>query len=70
MSTKIPLSAVLGNPISHSRSPRLHRHWLTRYGIRGDYIPLHVEEPDLATVLRTMPALSVQTSLYRTKSLR
>ena len=57
MSQNIPLAAVLGNPIGHSRSPRLHRHWLRTYGILGDYIPLHVEEADLATVLRTMPKM-------------
>lgn len=57
MSHDIPLAAVIGNPIGHSRSPRLHRHWLNRYGIRGDYIPLQVEEADLAAVLRTMPKM-------------
>ncbi|SHF59030.1 shikimate dehydrogenase [Kaistia soli DSM 19436] len=36
--SKIPTAAVLGWPIKHSRSPLIHRHWLTRYGIEGDYV--------------------------------
>lgn len=51
----IPLAGVLGWPVSHSRSPRLHRHWLDRYGIRGHYVPLAVRSEDLAEVLRTLP---------------
>ena len=34
------LAGVFGWPIGHSRSPRLHGHWLRRYGIDGHYIPL------------------------------
>jgi shikimate dehydrogenase len=55
--TTFPLSGVIGNPVAHSRSPRLHRHWLRTYGIPGDYIPLHVAEPDLAQVIRTLPKM-------------
>lgn len=53
----IPLAGVIGNPVAHSRSPRLHRHWLARYGIAGDYVPLHVHEPDLAEVVRALPKM-------------
>ncbi len=52
--TQIPLAGVIGNPIAHSRSPKLHKHWLATYGLKGDYVPLHVHEEDLETVLRTM----------------
>lgn len=55
--SKIPLAGVIGNPIAHSRSPKLHRHWLARYGIQGDYIPLHVTDADLGTVIRTLPKM-------------
>jgi len=54
---KVPLAGVIGNPISHSRSPHLHGHWLRVYGIEGYYIPLHVEHQDLPEVLRTLPRL-------------
>jgi shikimate dehydrogenase len=57
MTESIPLAGVIGNPVGHSRSPRLHRHWLKRYGIEGDYIPLHVQEEDLAQVIRTLPKM-------------
>ena len=55
--TRIPIAGVIGNPVSHSRSPRLHHHWLRRYGIAGHYVPLHVQEEDLRDVLRTMPRM-------------
>jgi shikimate dehydrogenase len=54
---RIPLAGVIGNPIAHSRSPRLHKHWLARYGIAGDYVPLHVSEDDLGEVIRTLPKM-------------
>lgn len=53
----IPLSGVIGHPIAHSLSPRLHKHWLQRYGIAGDYLPLHVIEDDLEQVIRTLPRM-------------
>ena len=34
------LAGVIGWPIGHSRSPRLHGHWLRRYRIDGYYIPI------------------------------
>lgn len=30
-------AGVIGHPIAHSRSPRIHGHWLKRYGIEGEY---------------------------------
>ncbi len=54
---RIPLAGVIGNPIAHSKSPRLHRHWLAKYGIAGDYVPLHVNKDDLAEVLRALPKM-------------
>jgi len=55
MSDRIPLAGVIGCPVAHSRSPRLHRHWLVRYSIAGDYVPLHVEAGDLRDVLAALP---------------
>jgi len=48
---------VIGHPIAHSRSPRLHGHWLNRYGIAGHYIPMDVAPDDLPEVLRALPKL-------------
>ncbi|RYH04219.1 shikimate dehydrogenase [Salipiger sp. IMCC34102] len=53
----IPLAGVIGNPIAQSRSPRMHRHWLARYGLAGDYVPLEVREANFETVVRTMPKM-------------
>jgi shikimate dehydrogenase len=33
-----PKAFVVGWPIKHSRSPLIHRFWLKRYGIQGDYV--------------------------------
>ena len=54
---KIPLAGVLGQPIAHSKSPRIHRHWLYTHGINGHYIPMEVNSADLETVIRTLPKM-------------
>ena len=51
----IPLAGVIGDPISHSLSPRLHGHWLKRYGLKGHYVPLHITHANLADALRMLP---------------
>jgi shikimate dehydrogenase len=33
-----PKAFVVGWPITHSRSPKIHRFWLERHGIAGDYV--------------------------------
>ena len=42
-------ACVIGAPISHSRSPLIHRHWLKIHGIDGSYERKHVEPADLQT---------------------
>jgi len=42
---------VIGDPVAHSRSPVLHRFWLERLGIAGDYRRRHVLPGDLAAYL-------------------
>ncbi|NIZ11806.1 shikimate dehydrogenase [Phaeobacter sp. HF9A] len=54
---KIPLAGVIGCPIAHSKSPQLHGHWLRTYGIKGHYVPMHVEPEDLEAVVRMMPRM-------------
>jgi shikimate dehydrogenase len=53
--TSIPRAGVIGNPISHSLSPKLHSYWLDRYGIAGEYTALQVSEDQLESTLRTLP---------------
>lgn len=43
---------MLGWPVSHSLSPRLHGYWLKQYGISGSYEALAVEPKDLQKTLR------------------
>jgi shikimate dehydrogenase len=40
-------ACVIGWPISHSRSPLIHGHWLKRYGIAGSYERVPVTPEDL-----------------------
>ncbi|MEM8876333.1 MAG: shikimate dehydrogenase [Pseudomonadota bacterium] len=39
---------VIGHPISHSRSPALHSHWLARHRISGRYEAINIAPDDLA----------------------
>lgn len=55
--TKIPLAAVIGSPVAHSKSPQLHNHWLKVNGLPGFYIPMEVDTEDLESVLRTLPKM-------------
>jgi len=50
------LAGVIGWPVAHSRSPKLHGAWLARHGINGEYRLLPVPPADLAAALRTLPA--------------
>ncbi|WP_330083434.1 shikimate dehydrogenase [Methylocystis iwaonis] len=51
------LAGVMGWPIGHSRSPKIHNHWFAQYGLKGAYVPLKVEPGRLETALRALPAL-------------
>jgi shikimate dehydrogenase len=41
-------AGVIGWPITHSRSPLIHGHWLARYGIPGRYDRIAVEPAEAA----------------------
>ena len=51
------LAGVIGWPVAHSRSPRLHGHWLRTYGIDGAYVPLAVAPGHLPSAIRGLAAL-------------
>ncbi len=42
---------VIGHPIAHSRSPKIHGHWLKAYGIAGSYEAIDVMPGDLPAFL-------------------
>ena len=45
--TNVLRAVVLGNPIEHSLSPKLHNYWLQRYGLQGSYTAQKVVEDAL-----------------------
>ncbi len=51
------VAAVIGWPVSHSLSPRLHGYWLARHGVDGAYVPLAVRPDSLAQAVRALPHL-------------
>lgn len=51
------LAGVMGWPVAHSRSPKLHGHWLARHGIAGAYVPLPVAPGRVAEALKGLSAL-------------
>src|SRR5262245_49676238 len=51
------LAGVMGNPVMHSRSPKLHNYWLAKYGLTGTYVPLAIRAEHPPAALRALPAL-------------
>src|ERR687887_491551 len=51
------LAGVMGDPITHSRSPKLHNYWLAKYSLTGAYMPLAIAREHLRAALRALPAL-------------
>ncbi len=51
------LAGVMGWPVMHSRSPKLHNYWLQKHGLAGTYVPLGIRIEGLAAALRALPAL-------------
>ena len=56
-SGRTELLGLLGWPVEHSLSPRLHGFWLERYGIDAAYLPLPVQSEHLTVALRGLAAL-------------
>lgn len=54
---KIPLAGVIGHPIAHSKSPRVHGYWLRKHGLSGHYIPMDVSGENLKKVVRALPKM-------------
>jgi shikimate dehydrogenase len=51
------LAGVMGWPVAHSLSPRLHGYWLDHYKVDGAYVPLPVKPEDFAQALKALPKL-------------
>jgi len=57
LSGRARLAGVMGWPVAHSLSPRLHGYWLRHYGIDGAYVPLPVRPERLGSALRALADL-------------
>lgn len=47
MTTSIPYAEVIGDPITQSKSPLIHKFWLDRLAIEADYRARHVTPAEL-----------------------
>ena len=54
------IAGLLGWPVSHSRSPVIHNHWLAHYGIAGRYVLFAVPPEKLEAAVRGMAALGLR----------
>jgi shikimate dehydrogenase len=52
ISGRAKLAGVMGDPVGHSLSPRIHAHWLRIYGIDGAYVPLPVAKDAFSAAVR------------------
>jgi shikimate dehydrogenase len=51
------LAGVMGWPVLHSRSPKIHGYWLQQHVLAGAYVPLEIRIENLERALRALPAL-------------
>jgi len=56
LSGRARIAGIIGWPVEHSRSPRLHGFWLQRHGIDGAYVPLPIRPEAFALAVRGLAA--------------
>jgi shikimate dehydrogenase len=54
------IAGLLGWPVTHSRSPVIHNHWLARYGIPGRYVLFGVPPEKLEAAVRGIGVLGLR----------
>ena len=57
ISAAAKVAGVIGWPVGHSLSPRLHGYWLEHHGIDGAYVPLAVRAEAFAEAVAALPSL-------------
>lgn len=45
--TRLVKTALIGHPVSQSKSPLIHRHWMKKYGIAGSYEAIDIAPENL-----------------------
>lgn len=53
-------AGVIGWPVAHSKSPLIHRFWLAKLGLDGDYSRFAVHPDHLGDAIRALPALGLR----------
>jgi shikimate dehydrogenase len=51
------LAGLMGWPVMHSRSPKLHNYWFETHGLAGTYVPLGIEPGKLEAALHALAPL-------------
>jgi shikimate dehydrogenase len=51
------LAGVMGWPVMHSRSPKIHNHWFSHHDLAGTYVPLAIQPEGLRAALHALPSL-------------
>jgi shikimate dehydrogenase len=59
MHNRFRLAGVMGWPIAHSRSPKIHNYWLKLHRIEGAYAPFAIEPGKLGEALRALATLGM-----------
>lgn len=54
---KALLAGVVGWPVEHSRSPRIHNAWIAETGLDASYVPLAVRPDDFEMCVRSLAAM-------------
>ncbi|MDF2368759.1 shikimate dehydrogenase [Sneathiella sp.] len=63
---KRKIAGVMGWPISHSLSPRLHGYWIEKYGLNADYRAWPVKPEDLrATFAQLKDDCAAESGVFR-----
>jgi shikimate dehydrogenase len=57
VSARAKVAGVMGWPVGHSLSPRLHGYWLDHHGIDGAYVPLAVAPDGFASAVAALASL-------------
>lgn len=57
---KPAVAGVIGWPVAHSKSPAIHRFWLQKLGMDGDYSRFPVHPDRLATAIHALSSLGMR----------
>src|SRR3546814_5608549 len=57
---KPAVAGVIGWPVAHSKSPLIHRFWLDKLNIDGDYSRFPVHPDKLLDAVRALPSLGLR----------